>query len=158
MHRGGREAEHSGQLGVGDMQSHQYSPGGIYLGGAAEWRREHCWGSLWPVKTPGYQATKSCLSTPRPFLRPRKNNLEIYFILFWFLKRCYVLIFREKGREGENINVRGRHWSVTSCTPSTRGRLATQACALTGNWTGDALLRKMVPTHWTTPVRTNLEI
>ena len=59
-----------------------------------------------------------------------------------FLKRFYLFIFRESGREGEkerNINV----W-----LPLMHSQLgtwpATQTCALTGNWTSDPLVCRPV--------------
>ena len=57
----------------------------------------------------------------------------IYFLFIIFLKD---FIFRERGREGE----RGRETSMCGClshAPNWGTRSATQACALTGNQTGD---------------------
>ena len=58
-------------------------------------------------------------------------------IIFYFL-RFYLFIFREWGMKEEeerNINV----WLPLAC-PLLGTWLATQACALTGNWTGDLLV------------------
>ena len=59
---------------------------------------------------------------------------------FFFFLRFYLFIFRERGREGEregNINM----WLPLVCPPLGT-RPATQACALTGNQTGDPLVCK----------------
>ena len=51
---------------------------------------------------------------------------------------------REKERE-RNINVRVKHRSVVSCTCPLGTDPATQACALSGNWTSDLLLCGTMP-------------
>ena len=59
-------------------------------------------------------------------------------VFFFFFLRFYLFIFRERGREGErerNINV----W-LPLTRPPLRTLPATQACALTGNRTGDSLV------------------
>ena len=64
-----------------------------------------------------------------------------FLIVFW--KWFYLFIFRERGREGE----RGRETSMCGClsrAPSLGTWPATQACALTGNWTSDPLLLRPV--------------
>ena len=66
------------------------------------------------------------------------NNQKIQFftVFIYFLKINYFFLEREEGREKErekNINV----W-----LPPTHPLLATQACALTGNQTGDPLVRR----------------
>ena len=66
-----------------------------------------------------------------------------------FLKRLYLFIFRERGREWEretNIPVLEKQHSVASYAPPTGHRLTTQACAFSGNWTRH-------PTNWATPSR-----
>ena len=71
------------------------------------------------------------------------SGSDIWFLLkiiFIFLKIFYLLIFREKGREGErerNINV----WLPLTC-PLLGTWPATQECALTGNQTGDPLVHR----------------
>ena len=66
--------------------------------------------------------------------------LQCFFFLVFilFLKRFYLFLERGEGRKKEkerNINV----WlPLTLHQPGTW--LATQACALTGNWTGDPLV------------------
>ena len=62
--------------------------------------------------------------------------------LFLFFSRFYVLIFRQKVREKErkrNINV----WLPLMCPPLGIWP-ATQACALTGNLTGNPLVCRPV--------------
>ena len=71
--------------------------------------------------------------------------MAIYIYIFFFNesfllkeKRFYLFIFREKGMEGEregNINV----WLPLE-HPLLRTWPTTQACALTGNQTGDPLV------------------
>ena len=63
-------------------------------------------------------------------------NKEVCIILF------YVFIFREREREGEREGE--KHWSVACCflhAPH-RGPARNQACALTGNSTGDLLVHR----------------
>ena len=71
----------------------------------------------------------------------------------WFAK-CFFffcLCFRERGREeergGKSINVWEKLRSVASCTPPTGDWTATQACALTRNWTCDLPVCKTTPTQ-----------
>ena len=68
---------------------------------------------------------------------------SLFFYVFSFFKNIfYLFIFRERGREGEeregNINVwlhpMYPHWGPVLH--------ATQACALTGNQTGDHLVHR----------------
>ena len=60
-----------------------------------------------------------------------------------FIKRFYLFIFRQKGREGE------REGEKQQCVVGTWP--ATQACALTGNRTSNPLVHR--PIHWATPAR-----
>ena len=64
------------------------------------------------------------------------------FILTWFLK---IFIFRERGREGEREGEK-HQCVVASHMPPTGGTiwLTTQACGLTGNWTGNPLVHSPV--------------
>ena len=68
----------------------------------------------------------------------------------FFKKRFYLFIFRERGREagrgGEKHWCGREHWSVScpSC-PQPRTWPATQACALTGNWTSELSVCRTVP-------------
>ena len=69
---------------------------------------------------------------------------ETHLLTSWsFLKRFYLFIFREgEGKEKErerNINV----WLLLA-QPLLGTWPATQACALTGNQTGDPLVRRLV--------------
>ena len=66
--------------------------------------------------------------------------LYIHMCVYTYFKRLYLFIFRDRGREGErerNINV----WLPLTC-PLLETRPTTQACALTGNWTGNPLVHK----------------
>ena len=65
-------------------------------------------------------------------------------------KRFYLLIFRERGREGQKEEEKHRDGIETSfgClshAPQLGTEPAAQACALTGNRTGDFLLCGMTP-------------
>ena len=73
--------------------------------------------------------------------------------LFFFL-RFYLFIFRERGREGEREEEK-HQCVVASCTPPTGELATTQMCALTGNQTGDPLLRRptLNPLSWVTDER-----
>ena len=74
-----------------------------------------------------------------------------YFILFFLKYFIYLFLEREEGREKErerNINV----WLPLTWPPLGTWP-ATQACALTGNWTGDPLVHSPYSVHWTTPAR-----
>ena len=58
-------------------------------------------------------------------LKARKNSMSLLFLSF-LLKRFYLFIIREKGREGER---EGEKY------PCEKHRLlATKACALPGEW------------------------
>ena len=56
-------------------------------------------------------------------------------LFFFFLK--ILFIFRKKGREGEK-----HQCVVASCMPPAGDLATTQACALTGNQTGDPLVHR----------------
>ena len=67
-----------------------------------------------------------------------KNKINIYLIF----KRFYLCIFRE----GKGGRKRGRETSMRgclSCTPYWGTWPATQACALTGNWTNNPLVHRL---------------
>ena len=71
------------------------------------------------------------------------------FIVF---KTSYLFIFREgEGKEKD------RERNINGWLPLVHPLLgtwpATQACALTGNWTGDPLVRRPSSIHWATPAR-----
>ena len=62
------------------------------------------------------------------------------FVCFFFFLRFYLSLKRGEGKEKErekNIRV----WLPLLCS-SPGARLATQMCALTGNWTNDPLVRR----------------
>ena len=74
---------------------------------------------------------------------------QLPFLFYFFM--ILFIYFLERGKEGKrerNINV----W-----LPLTRPLLGTwpttQACALTGNWTGNSLIRGPVLNQWATPAR-----
>ena len=74
---------------------------------------------------------------------------------FLFFKGFYLFTFKERGREGErdrNINV----WLPLAC-PLLGTWPTIQACALTGNWTGDPLVLRpaLNPRSHTTQGRTS---
>ena len=56
-------------------------------------------------------------------------------------KRFYLFIFRQKGRQGERKGE--KHQCVVASHALPTGDLATQACALTGNWTSDPLVLRL---------------
>ena len=67
-------------------------------------------------------------------------NFHSSFLFFFLFSRIYLFIFIERGREGErvgNINV----WLSLAC-PLLGTWPTTQACALTGNQTGDPLVHR----------------
>ena len=72
--------------------------------------------------------------------------VNAYFILFFkvlYFKILFIFIFREKGKEGEREE--GKHKCVVASQYPLLGTWpATQACALTGNQTGDPLVPKPV--------------
>ena len=68
------------------------------------------------------------------------NSATVFESPFFFFFKILFIIFRERGREKErkrNINV----W-LPLMFPLLGTWPATQACALTGNWTGDPLVRR----------------
>ena len=62
-------------------------------------------------------------------------------IMFFFFK-IYLFIFRERGREGERDGE--KHQCVVASHTAPTGDLdhTTQACTLTGNWTGNPLVHR----------------
>ena len=84
--------------------------------------------SLWPKSLIWFSASFSLLFVP------------CRFFSLSFLKNFIYLFFLERGRKGErerNINV----WPSLTL-PLLRAQAATQACTLTGNWTGECLFLK----------------
>ena len=73
--------------------------------------------------------------------------------MFLFLKKyfIYLFLYRGEGRDKErerNINVwLPLMWPPLGTWP------ATQACALTGNWTSGSLVHSPHSIHWATPAR-----
>ena len=64
----------------------------------------------------------------------------LFFIFILFKDFIDLFLERREGREKErerNIDVQEIHHSVASCTPLTGNLARTQACALTGNQTGN---------------------
>ena len=74
-------------------------------------------------------------SLPRRPCRKKQNS-------FFFFKDFYLFIFREKGREGERDGEKYQ-CVVASHAPPLGTWPTTQACALTGNRTGDPLVRRL---------------
>ena len=73
---------------------------------------------------------------PLPDCKLRKNKWDKSF------KKDFIYLFSETGEGSEkgrerNIDVQEIYWLVPSCTPQLGIWLTTQACALTGNQTGD---------------------
>ena len=81
-----------------------------------------------------------------PYSLSQQGHLWLCFIyssgnLFSFIKRFYLFLDRGEGREEErkrSINM----WLRLTC-PLLGTWPATQACALTGNWTGDLLVCRL---------------
>ena len=66
---------------------------------------------------------------------------------FFIFERLYLIFDREGGKEKEmerNINVWEEHWSIASRMDPNGTKSTTQACARTGNWTGDLSLCRIV--------------
>ena len=61
-----------------------------------------------------------------------------------FFNLDFIYLFSERGREGEKDQC-VRETSVASRTPPIGDPPATQACALTGNRTGDLLFHRPAP-------------
>ena len=70
-------------------------------------------------------------------LRSSLSSLSM-LITSVFFKRFYLFVFRERGREGERKEE--KHQCVIASGPKLGTCPATQACALTGNQTGDPLI------------------
>ena len=78
--------------------------------------------------------------------------VPLVFVLFCFVFRFYLFIFRQRGREGETE--RNNSVWLLPMHPLLGTWPATQACALTGNPTGDPLARSLGSvsyTHLTLP-------
>ena len=72
-----------------------------------------------------------------------------YFYFFIIFSRFYLFTFKGREKESErNINV----W-LPLMQPALGTWPTTQACALTGNQTGNPLVRSSRSIHWATPVR-----
>ena len=72
---------------------------------------------------------------------------DSYSMMYKLLFKKILFIFRERGSEGEKEGE--KHWwercrLVASCAPQLGTWPATQACVLTGNWTGDLLVCRLV--------------
>ena len=68
----------------------------------------------------------------------------VRWIIFFFLNDVFIYLFLERGEGRE----KERERNINVWLPLTHSLLgtwpATQACALTGNWTGDPLVRRLV--------------
>ena len=78
--------------------------------------------------------------------------MEWGFFAFFFFKD-FIYLFPERGEVGEEERER----NINVWLPRVHSQLgtwpATQACALTGNRTGDTLLHRQCSIHWATPAR-----
>ena len=63
-------------------------------------------------------------------------------LLDLFSKKDFIYFFRERGREGEREGEKHQCMVASRVTP-TGGLAQTQACALTGNRIGDALVHSV---------------
>ena len=83
-----------------------------------------------------------------------ENNLFWYFSFFFFFKGfMFLFISTQRGREGEREGEK-HQCVVASHMPMLGTWPETQACALTGNWTGESLVRCHPRlTYWATPAR-----
>ena len=70
-------------------------------------------------------------------------GLLFYFYFTFYCLRFYLFIFRQSGREGEREEEK-HQCVVASHVPQLGIWPATQACALTGNQTGNPLVRRPV--------------
>ena len=78
-------------------------------------------------------------------------------VLQEFGVKCFFIDSRKRGREGEKH--RCERETPNSCllpTPLPGTKPATQACALTRNWTGNLSVCRMTPTNWATLVRAGI--
>ena len=93
--------------------------------------------------------------TPFPFLPLLSHNTFPFFsfYLLLFSWRFYLFIIRKRRREGER---EGETHKCVVASPTPPTGPTTQACALTGNWTGDPLLCSGCSIHWATPARASL--
>ena len=87
--------------------------------------------------------SSSCFSSPFKYPTP-PQEMQIFFFL-----RFYLFTFRERGREGERKGEKHQYMRDTSITlpltcPQLGTCLTTQACALTGNRTGDLSVHRPV--------------
>ena len=92
------------------------------------------------------------------FMRLRQLCLKRMIKKFPILLFLFIYLFLEmgEGREKEreiNINV----WLLLTWLPLGTWP-ETQACALTGNWTGNPLVRSPHSIHWATPASTETSI
>ena len=68
--------------------------------------------------------------------------VTIFFNLSFFFKILFLFIFRERGRKEERKRERNTNVWLPLTHPQLGTWLTTQACALTGNRTGDILVRR----------------
>ena len=81
-----------------------------------------------------------------------------FFFLSFFLKKSsffkdFIYSFLGRGEEREKERERNINVSLPLDCPILGTWPATQACALTGNWTDDPLVRSLHSVHWATPAR-----
>ena len=78
---------------------------------------------------------------------PHPTMIRLFIDIVLFKQRFYFFTFRERGRKGErveNSNVLEIHRSAGLVRPLLGTWPRTQACALTGNRTGDPLVHRLV--------------
>ena len=93
-----------------------------------------------------------CLSFPHVIYVESYNNSSLS-LAFFFFKILFIYLFLDRGERREkererNINV----WLPLACLLVGTWP-ATQACALTGNWTGTSWLPGPCSVHWATPAK-----
>ena len=77
-----------------------------------------------------------------PRLQNTNHYIYIHTYIYIIFKIFYLFIFRERGRAGEREGE--KHQCVVAfCMPQLGTWPTTQACALTGNRTGDPLVRRL---------------
>ena len=88
------------------------------------------------------------------FLQGNLKNL-VYHFCRWlhFFFKDFIYSFLERGEEKENERERNINVWLPLVHPILRTWPATQACALTGNWTGDPLVCSPHSIHWAAPAR-----
>ena len=132
---------------------------------------EHYSFRWWSVQSPSVVWQKwlesppqSALCSPSPLVTSRhfpsqrefRELIRLVYQFFYFKDFIYLFLGRRERRKKErerNIDVQEIHWSIVSQAPLLGTWPTTQACALTGNWTGDLWFTSWHSIHWTTSAR-----